>query len=602
VTGGAISVLYLSIYAAFGFYDLINPVPALIFLGLVVVTSGLLAIRYESLTIALLGIAGAFLTPILLGSDVTPQQRPILLVYILLVDAGILGVSTFRNWRWFTLVGLVFSYLLFALWLGQVPADDLLLAQIGATLMFLVFVGATTLFHILWRIAPKPPDMALMSVNALAYFGVTFGLLWDGYQEWFGLISLSLAWFYGSVGYLAIRRSGAPVEVSLFALATALIFLTIAMPLQLSGTWITVAWAAQGVVLIWVGLYLRNWQTRGFGLGVFVIAAFRLFVFDTALNAHSFTPVLNSRFPTFAVAIGVTYIAAFLYWRHREQAEVWERYLYRYLVGAGSVLTLWVLSAEANSYFDKLRFEATVGRAYAAQAARIADAKNGLIISLTVIWTLYAVGLLAVAAARRGRLMRWAGVGLLAIPVLKLLLYDGFLIEVDLQTYSPALNLYFAAFVVVLSGVVFAAYVIRRLQPILMDEEVFVLSAIIVAANVIVVWVFSREIIQYYESLAYQQTADFESAKHLTLTIFWAIYSIGIISVGMWRNLRLVRLSGLLLMGIPVVKLFAFDVFLLEQGFRVAAFIILGILLLSIGLVYQRYSKTVKGLFLGEKD
>ena len=98
-----------------------TPLPGVLFLYLVVVLSVLLALRYESMVTALLGIAGAFLTPLLLGRDL-PDPR-LVLVYILVIDLGILGVSTFRNWRWFTLVGLIGSYGLFTLWLDQFPSN-----------------------------------------------------------------------------------------------------------------------------------------------------------------------------------------------------------------------------------------------------------------------------------------------------------------------------------------------------------------------------------------------------------------------------------------------------------------------------------------------
>ena len=71
VTAGGIGILYLSIYAAFGLFQLISPVIAFLFLALVVCLSVLLALRYESLVIALLGIIGAFLAPILMGRDLS---------------------------------------------------------------------------------------------------------------------------------------------------------------------------------------------------------------------------------------------------------------------------------------------------------------------------------------------------------------------------------------------------------------------------------------------------------------------------------------------------------------------------------------------------
>ena len=55
------------------------------------------------------------------------------------------------------------------------------------------------------------------------------------------------------------------------------------------------------------------------------------------------------------------------------------------------------------------------------------------------------------------------------------------------------------------------------------------------------------------------------------------------------------------MLAVPVAKLFVFDVFLLERGYRVGAFSILGLLLLAMGLAYQRYSGTVKEMFLGDR-
>ena len=81
----------------------------MIFLGLVAVLSAAQAIRYESLPIALLGIFGAFLTPLLLGKDLDPDQRLCILAYILVLYIGILAMSTFSNWVLFKLLGLVGS-------------------------------------------------------------------------------------------------------------------------------------------------------------------------------------------------------------------------------------------------------------------------------------------------------------------------------------------------------------------------------------------------------------------------------------------------------------------------------------------------------------
>ena len=77
--------------------------------------------------------------------------------------------------------------------------------------------------------------------------------------------------------------------------------------------------------------------------------------------------------------------------------------------------------------------------------------------------------------------------------------------------------------------------------------------------------------------------------------------AIGVIGFGIVRQSSRIRLAGMALLAIPVVKLFAFDIFLLERGYRVAAFTSLGAMLLGTGLVYQRYYQAIRGFLFGQR-
>ena len=105
----------------------------------------------------------------------------------------------------------------------------------------------------------------------------------------------------------------------------------------------------------------------------------------------------------------------------------------------------------------------------------------------------------------------------------------------------------------------------------------------------------------YFGSLEVRQAIDYSSAMHLSLTVLWAVYSMGAISAGIVAQSSRIRLAGIGLLAIPVAKLFAFDVFLLDLPYRVVAFITLGCLLLGMGLVYQRYSHAVRGFLFGTR-
>ena len=593
VTSGGISILYLSIYASFGFYELISPVAALGFLLLVVAISGLLAIRYESTTIALMTIVGAFATPVFLGRDMGDQLFA-LLGYLLIVDLGILGVATFRNWRWFTLIGMLATYVLLASWIDIIPNDQLLFGQAGISAVFLIFVGATMLFHIVWRRPPKPFDMALMTINAVAYYGMSFGLLWAEYEVWFGLFSLILGAFYAVVGYASIKRSGAPPEVALYSVATALLFITIAVPLQLTGGWITVGWAVEGSILVWVGFTVASDRVRIFALGVFAIAIFRLLALDTFfMNTREFDIFVNDRFPIFVVGIASMYVATYLYRRHHLTASDWERNIDAVLAIGANMLTVWILTAEIFNYYERQMLEANVSQV--SEAARSAQVS-----AITVTWAVYAIGLVTVGFGRRMVVVRWLGLALIALVAAKFVLYDTAALPEPRATLLLVANFYFLSAIAVFIMAAYAAVMAARHHAELLPGERHIFTALVVLINVVALWGLSVESWHYLSGVEQGGSENLQSAKHLTLTILWTVYAIGLIIAGIIRRSRTLRLSGIALILLPIAKLFAFDVFLLEQGYRVAAFISLGVMLLALGLAYQRYSEVFRGFFMDD--
>ena len=87
-----------------------------------------------------------------------------------------------------------------------------------------------------------------------------------------------------------------------------------------------------------------------------------------------------------------------------------------------------------------------------------------------------------------------------------------------------------------------------------------------------------------------------KNAQHLSLTAVWAFYAVIGLVIGIVRW-RYVRIGALALLAVAIVKVFVFDVFKLEMGYRIGAFVGLGVLLLVSAYLYQRYSKVIRGVF-----
>jgi uncharacterized membrane protein len=116
---------------------------------------------------------------------------------------------------------------------------------------------------------------------------------------------------------------------------------------------------------------------------------------------------------------------------------------------------------------------------------------------------------------------------------------------------------------------------------------------------------FSTEVWDFFSERLHATTDSsardgLRSARNLSLTGLWAGYAVILLVVGLTRRWRLVRLAALGLLVIPIVKVFVYDVFALEQVYRIIAFIGLGILLLASAYLYQRHRKTIMGFLTKE--
>jgi uncharacterized membrane protein len=74
----------------------------------------------------------------------------------------------------------------------------------------------------------------------------------------------------------------------------------------------------------------------------------------------------------------------------------------------------------------------------------------------------------------------------------------------------------------------------------------------------------------------------------MVLSVFWGLVGVGTVVVGLRRDLGIVRIAGLALLGVAVTKVFLFDLATLTSVYRVVSFIGLGLLLLGGALVWQR--------------
>lgn len=117
VSGAAIAVLYIAFYAAHTRYALISMPVAFVMMALVTVVAGLVAVRYDALFTAILGLLGGFATPVLLSTGV---DRPVgLFSYVLLLNIGLLAVALRKGWGLLAGLGLAGTLFIELAWFAR---------------------------------------------------------------------------------------------------------------------------------------------------------------------------------------------------------------------------------------------------------------------------------------------------------------------------------------------------------------------------------------------------------------------------------------------------------------------------------------------------
>lgn len=290
LAGAAMGILYFSLFAGFQWYELLPQLVA--FAGMIVVTAVGLSFAgvFNSLPAAVLAMIGGFLTPYMLsrgGGNISA-----LFSYILILDLGVLALATFRSWGRLHLLNFGGTLLIWIGWLeGRYQPEELWLTVAWITLFAVVFSLMGLWRHVIRKENSSSPDMALMLMTPIAYFGALYGLTKAGYSDWHGIMSLLVAAYYLGLGVFAFVRNPGNNQIVVTLVGVGLSFVTLAVPLQLTGHWIVIAWAIESLLLVEIGLRYEKpgFRLTGFGLLAIVQMHMVMYAGGTLTGPEEFT-------------------------------------------------------------------------------------------------------------------------------------------------------------------------------------------------------------------------------------------------------------------------------------------------------------------------
>jgi len=270
--GGATGILYLTVFGAFRLWQMLPMTLAFALLVAICAASVGLAVLQKALSLAMLASLGGYLAPLLLSTG--GGNFVALFSFYLLLSIGILAISIWQHWRELNLLGLLFTFGVGGLWgLNDYQPEHYWVCQlflIANTLIFGVLCVALSL-----RAQEKGKqiiDGVLLFAPPLIGFGMQYGMT----RHWeYGpaLSALGYGAFYLSLAFLALRRYPSirrPLVMAALAIGGG--FATLAIPLALSARWTAMAWALEGLGILWLGMQQNQRRMSYSGTALLVLA------------------------------------------------------------------------------------------------------------------------------------------------------------------------------------------------------------------------------------------------------------------------------------------------------------------------------------------
>jgi uncharacterized membrane protein len=107
-----------------------------------------------------------------------------------------------------------------------------------------------------------------------------------------------------------------------------------------------------------------------------------------------------------------------------------------------------------------------------------------------------------------------------------------------------------------------------------------------ISASILTVIVISTEIISFWNLRS--EIADARVAREMMLSASWVAYAAVLVVLGMRRKYAPIRYFAIVLFGIALLKVFFVDLETLGGIYRVAGFLVVGLILLVVSFLYQR--------------
>ena len=611
LVSGAIVILYVLTYFAYDFYGLIPQVPAFVLMVVFTTFTVVAAINYNRQVIAHIGLVGAYAVPFLLSSG--SGQVEVLFGYMAIINIGILILSFKKYWKPLYYSAFIFTWLIYGSWyfFEYDEVDHFYLALGFLSLFFLIFYVTFLAYKMLRKEVFKTSDVVLLLLNSFLFYGFGIAILEDNEtgSQLLGLFTLGNAVIHFIVSVIFYKKKLGDKNLFYLASAMVLVFITITIPVQLNGNWVTLLWVTEAALLFGLGRTkaIKVYEKLSYPL---MVLAFISLLEDWSygysvyygIDEENILPLIfNVYFLT-----SLLFIAAFgaIVWFSKKEAyvsalkpdSIWNR-VFSYGIPAILLFSAYyAFRLEIETYWDQLYYTSQLSIPDETTYNNVIN--NYDLNDFKIIWVLnYSLLFMSLLALINFKIIKSKpldkiALGLIVVSVFTFLT-QGLLTLSELRESYLNPSEYFAQgeFYLWIRYVCFAflAFALYTCYRFIKQAEVnkgFKIAYDILL-HVSIIWVLSSELIHWMDM------SDSTQSYKLGLSILWGVYSFLLIAFGIWKNKAYLRIGGIAFFGITLVKLFFYDISHLNTISKTIVFVSLGVLLLIISFLYNKYKNHI---------
>lgn len=610
---GAIAIMYFLTYAAYDFYSLIPQ--ALAFALMVFFTSFTVvaAVKYDKQVISHIGLVGAYGVPFLLSDG--SGNVAVLFSYMAIINIGILILSFKKYWKPLFYLSFGLTWLIFGSWLAfnYKDTDHIQLAMGFSSLFFLTFYVSNLAYKVSKAETFGFSDVIVLLLNSFVFYGIGFYILGENKNgaELLGLFTLANAVIHFVVSLIIYKRKLADKNLFYFILAMVITFVTMAAPVQLSGNWVSIFWVVEAAVLFYLG--------RAKNIGIYeklsfplIFLAFISLLQDWTIYSSEFNylgnyvvtkPFLNVGFLT-AIIFIVCFYAMLVINRKSDEGQKPDglskalRDILSYVIPSFLIVVVYyAVRIEIANIFRNL-FESTkINTSPNAKSVYYEynfNYKNFKTISIFIYSMFFASALTYLNLKKiKSKELATANVIINLVTILAFLTQGLFVLSELRVAYIFQIDKYFTSGAMNIGiryiALAFFALLITSCYQLSKSEiyKVKFKKSFDYLLYIAILWVLSSELLHILE------LSGLQTGNKLGLSILWGVYALFLIGMGLWKNRKYLRIGAIGLFAVTLIKLFFYDISSLDTISKTIVFVSLGVLLLIISFLYNKYKHLI---------